>query len=96
MARSKSKLDDVLRLTLQDLAGAIRDFRREAGMTQEDLAFKADIHVTYLAGIEGGHRNLSFNSLMKVAYGLEKPLSVLLAAAETKSRERSSHIEPSS
>lgn len=38
----------------RDLGQAIRGLRRARGLTIEDLAFAADMHSTYLSGIERG------------------------------------------
>ncbi len=35
----------------------VRKFRKRNGWSQEDLAFEADFHRTYISGIERGIRN---------------------------------------
>ena len=39
-------------------------------MTIEDLAYDADIHPTYLSGIERGVRNPTWSKLNGIAYAL--------------------------
>jgi transcriptional regulator with XRE-family HTH domain len=57
----------------------IRELRVEAGLTQEELAERADLHPTYLGGVERGERNVSLNNLNKVATALHVPLRSLVA-----------------
>ena len=47
-------------------------------MTQEDLADKASINVSYLAKIENGYVNTSIRYLIKIARGLSVKASDLL------------------
>lgn len=39
-------------------------------MTQEELAEKADLHWTYISGIERGVRNVSIGNLFHIASAL--------------------------
>ncbi len=57
----------------------IRQLRNRQGVTQEELAHRAGIHVTYLSGIERGVRNPSLKSICALAVGLEVPVSELFA-----------------
>ena len=56
----------------------IRKLRLNAGFTQEQLAERADMHPTYLGGVERGERNLSLKNLARVAGALQVPLRSLL------------------
>ncbi len=56
----------------------IRKLRLKAGFTQEQLAERADMHPTYLGGVERGERNLSLKNLARVAGALQVPLRSLL------------------
>lgn len=60
----------------------IRTHRKAEGLTQEQLAERADSHWTYVSEIENGHRNPSINLLRRIAKGLGIPLSELIADAE--------------
>ena len=59
---------------LDRLGQRIRELRLKAGLTQEQLAERADLHPTYLGGVERGERNLSLKNLDKLARALEVPL----------------------
>lgn len=49
----------------------IRDVRKIKGITQEKLAEKSDIALSYIAMIEGGKRNPTLNFIIKIAKGLD-------------------------
>jgi transcriptional regulator with XRE-family HTH domain len=48
----------------------IKELRNELNLSQEKLAFKADVDRTYLAGVEQGKRNPSIKSLEKIINAL--------------------------
>jgi transcriptional regulator with XRE-family HTH domain len=48
----------------------VRALRLERSMTQEQLAFDADIDLTYLGGIERGKRNPSLLVMVRLATSL--------------------------
>jgi transcriptional regulator with XRE-family HTH domain len=70
------------------LGRAIRERRAELGISQEALAERADLHRTYVGGIERGERNVSFGNLLKLARALRVQPSELLATAEAHTAER--------
>ena len=53
-------------------------FRKQAGMTQEQLSEKADLHCTYLSDVERGVENISLDSLARIAKALKVKLSELV------------------
>lgn len=57
----------------------VRRMRLEQGMSQEKLAFEAEIDLTYLGGIERGRRNPSLLVLARIADALECHPKDLLA-----------------
>jgi len=63
---------------LDVLSKNLRAYRRESGMSQEKLAFEANLHRTYVSGIERGVRNPSVESLEKIARQLKVPVWKLL------------------
>lgn len=48
----------------------IKELRKREGISQEKLAFKAELDRTYIAGVESGKRNLSIKSLEKILNAL--------------------------
>jgi transcriptional regulator with XRE-family HTH domain len=68
--------------TTTALGLAIRQLRKGAGMSQEDLAHASDLHPTYVSGIERGHRNPTWRILARVCDALEVRMSELSALAE--------------
>ena len=61
---------------------AVRKWRLSSHFTQENLAERAEIHRTYLADIERGARNLSLESMRRIARALDIPISELMRSAE--------------
>lgn len=60
---------------------AIRNLREQAGISQEELAARAELDRTYVSGIERGRRNPSVKSLQRVACALEVSLEVVFIRA---------------
>ena len=67
---------------LQALGVAVIAAREKAGISQEQVGFKADLDRTYVSGIERGLRNPTVKSLRRLADALGTRSSVLLATAE--------------
>ncbi|HZQ17445.1 MAG TPA: helix-turn-helix transcriptional regulator [Terriglobales bacterium] len=55
---------------LRILGKAVRARREKLGLTQEQLAEAADLHWTYISGIERGIRNVSILNLSHIAQAL--------------------------
>jgi transcriptional regulator with XRE-family HTH domain len=55
----------------------VRDLRKRAGLSQEALADKAQIHRTYIGGIERGERNVSLKNIYRIANALDVPVASL-------------------
>ena len=53
----------------------VRELRRAKGLSQEELAFKANVHRTYLGSIERGERNPSLKNINAIARALGVSLS---------------------
>ncbi len=49
----------------------VRYFRKRLGISQDDLADKADMHRTYIGAIERGERNISLLNILRLADALE-------------------------
>ena len=55
----------------------VRDVRLRQGATQEEVAHRAGVHVTYLSGIERGIRNPSLRNIRALAEALGMPTAEL-------------------
>jgi len=64
------------------LGRAVAERRAELGLTQEQLALRADLHQRWISNVENGHRNPSYSSLRRLAAGLDLGTSELIARAE--------------
>jgi transcriptional regulator with XRE-family HTH domain len=49
------------------VGGNVRRLRLQRGLTQEQLAFEAQLDLTYVGGIERGRRNPSLLVLVRIA-----------------------------
>jgi transcriptional regulator with XRE-family HTH domain len=56
------------------VASRIRELRESQNLTQEQLAWKADVDRTYMNHVENGRRNISIETLDKIVQGLEVSL----------------------
>jgi DNA-binding XRE family transcriptional regulator len=64
------------------LGRAIRRLRQHQELTIETLALDADMHPTYLSGIERGGRNPTWGKLCALADALGIPISTIAREAE--------------
>ncbi len=56
----------------------VRAIRKEKGLSQEQLSFKANLHRTYIGMIERAERNISLVNIEKIAHALEVDIDYLL------------------
>jgi len=68
--------------TNANLGAAIRRLRRARKLTIETLAFAAEMHPTYLSGIERGRRNPTWDKITSLSRALDVPLTALVQTAE--------------
>lgn len=54
----------------QILGEKLRVCRKQAGLTQEKLAEKADLHHNFIGEVERGNMEISLTSLLKIAKAL--------------------------
>lgn len=74
--------------TLQKKFGEIiRERRKAAGLTQEDLADRAGIHQTYLSILECGKRSPTIEVLRLLAKGLATTMTDIVSELEGLSKE---------
>lgn len=61
---------------------AIRNIRKQRGISQEDLAHLCGLDRTYISGIERGVRNPSLTNILKIAAALQTSPAELFACAQ--------------
>ena len=61
---------------------SVRDFRKIQGLSQEQLAFKADLHRTYIGMIERAEKNITLVNIQKIAIALDIKVSQLFLTHE--------------
>lgn len=57
----------------------VRKIRKEKGISQEELAHKADLHRTYIGMIERAEKNITLINIEKIANALDVEIKDLLA-----------------
>jgi transcriptional regulator with XRE-family HTH domain len=62
----------------------IRQLRLEAGLTQEELGFEADLRRTYVSILELGQQQPSLTTILKLAKALNQTGSALVGMIETE------------
>jgi CheY-like chemotaxis protein len=66
----------------KEFGTAVKAERNRLGLSQETLAERANLHRTYITDIERGARNLSLESICKLAAALEMPVQTLFSQAQ--------------
>lgn len=61
---------------------AVRQAREGQGVSQEELAHRCGVSQAYVSGLEGGKRNPSLVSVLRVASGLRVSLELLFRGQE--------------
>ncbi len=64
------------------MAAAIRQIRKREKLTQEQLAAKAGVHLTWVSRLESGRYDFLWSSLRRVAAGLGVTPMELVALSE--------------
>jgi len=55
---------------LKKFGNKVREIRKEKGISQEELAYKAELHRTYIGMIERGEKNITIKNIEKLAKAL--------------------------
>jgi len=56
---------------LKKFGNRVRELRKERNISQEELAYKADLHRTYIGMIERAEKNITLMNIEKIANALE-------------------------
>ena len=59
------------------LGETIRSYRKQARLSQEKLAEKAELHPVYISAVERGQKTISVDALMRMARALNVSLQDL-------------------
>ena len=65
-------------ILLKKFGDRVQSLRNQAGISQEKLAELAEMHRTYISGIERGERNVSLINIMRLANALNVSVSKLM------------------
>jgi transcriptional regulator with XRE-family HTH domain len=71
----------------QTLGKNVKHWRRVCGLSQEEFAHRAQLHPTYVSGIERGRRNPTVSVMERLAEALAVSPDVLLLTEATPSRD---------
>ena len=63
------------------LGKTIKKYRKDKGLSQQELAGDADMERAYISAVENGHKNIQVNTLVKLADALEVKAGILLDEA---------------
>ncbi|MFC3860165.1 helix-turn-helix domain-containing protein [Deinococcus antarcticus] len=66
----------------QRFADALRRLRQEKGLSQEELAEKADLHRNYVGSVERGERNVGVDNMERLAQALGTELVDMLGRSD--------------
>lgn len=88
-------MEDNLGYFLNNIAKNIQTTRKSLNMTQEDLAFKAEIDRTYIGYIENSKHNVTLGMLVKIANALNTEVADLIKPVTPKTAiERLNELFP--
>lgn len=74
-----------MKLIQKQFGERVRQLRLAMNLSQEELAFKAGVHRTYLGSIERGERNPSLKNIAAIAKALDITLSELFSFGDAES-----------
>lgn len=71
---------------IRNVGARLGDLRREASLTQQDVADRLEVTLRYVQRVEAGEENLTLESLAHFANALRVPLESLFLAPEPRKR----------
>ncbi len=60
----------------------VRSLRKERGISQEELSFRAELHRTYIGMIERAEKNITLINIEKIAKALDVEIKELFYEAK--------------
>ena len=70
----------------------VKELRKKSGISQEEAADRAGLHFTYWGAVERGEKNLTIESMGKIASGLGTTIGSLFKYEKGTEREDPIHI----
>lgn len=74
----------------------LRKYRRKSQLTQEQLAFEANLDRNFISLLELGKRMPSLDTVLAISRALRLPLAVLMASVEAGLEESIDNTDPTS
>ena len=68
----------------QKVGERVRELRKQLSLSQEALAYKAEVDRTYMTDVENGRRNVSLEILEKIVGALEVSFTEFFNSKEFK------------
>ena len=68
----------------------VRALRKERGLTQEGLGWRAELHYTYIGAVERGEKNCSIETLDKISKALSINIYDLFTVSSSEELSRAS------
>ena len=68
----------------QKVGDRVREIRKQLSLSQEALAYKAEVDRTYMTDVENGRRNVSLEILEKIIGALEVSFTEFFSSKEFK------------
>src|SRR5262245_7243996 len=78
----------------REFGAAVRAHRLRLGISQEALAERAELHRTYVTDVERGARNLSLESISRLARALDVSIESLFSPGTNLGRSAANDAEP--
>jgi CheY-like chemotaxis protein/DNA-binding XRE family transcriptional regulator len=78
----------------KEFGAAVRAFRQQMGISQETLAERAELHRTYITDVERGARNISLESISRLAHAMGLSISSLFPPPSSSDLERGASRAP--
>lgn len=72
----------ILDKVIQSFGRALRELRKEKGLTQEQLGFESDLQRIYVSKLELGQQQPSLTTIFKLANGLSCSATELIRHTE--------------
>lgn len=66
-----------VQMIIKEFGKVVQKLRKERGITQEELSFRAGLHRTYIGMIDRGEKNITLANIEKVANALNVSLKEL-------------------